>query len=104
MRMTSAPCAANVRPATGPAITRVRSSTRRPESGRSAPAGSSRAGASPILTISNSGRPATAFPCGCAAHASGDRSMVAIALVSAAAASNASASHFMRAACTASRS
>ena len=35
---TSAPCAASVRPATGPAITRDRSSTRTPASGRS-PAG-----------------------------------------------------------------
>ena len=39
MRSTSAPCAARVRPQIGPAMTRVRSATRTPESGRS-PAGS----------------------------------------------------------------
>ena len=48
--ITSAPCAASVRPATGPAITRDRSSTRRPASGRS-PAGHGRGSASPILLI-----------------------------------------------------
>ena len=43
MRMTSAPCAASVRPHTGPAMTRVRSSTRMSDSGRS-PGGRQRAG------------------------------------------------------------
>jgi len=58
---TSAPNDARVRPHTGPAITRVRSSTRSPESARGPfPAGSG--GASPILTISSSGSPATAAP------------------------------------------
>src|SRR5262249_53294229 len=33
MRITSAPCAASARPQTGPAITRVRSSTRTPRAG-----------------------------------------------------------------------
>ena len=45
---TSAPCAASVRPATGPAITRDRSSTRMPASGRS-PLGHGFGAASPIF-------------------------------------------------------
>ena len=49
MRMTSAPCAASVRPHTGPAMTRVRSSTRMPDSGRSAREAARGAGASPPL-------------------------------------------------------
>src|SRR5690348_5772682 len=44
---TSAPCAASVRAPTGPAMTRVRSRTRTPASGRSPP-GSGSGGASPI--------------------------------------------------------
>ncbi len=58
---TSAPCAASVRPHTGPAITRVRSSTRTPDSGRS-PGGSGCGGASPIFSIVNAGSAATARP------------------------------------------
>ena len=53
-RITSAPCAASVRPHTGPAMTRVRSSTRTPDSGRSA-AASGAGGASPMRVISSSG-------------------------------------------------
>ena len=72
MFSTSAPWAASVRPHTGPAMTRVRSSTLMPASGRS-PAGSGCGGASPIRSIVNSGRPATARPCGWASHSSNDR-------------------------------
>ena len=61
---TSAPCAASVRPATGPAITRDRSSTRTPESGRSPP-GHGFGGASPIFSIVSTGNSASAFACGC---------------------------------------
>ena len=70
--ITSAPCAASVRPHTGPAMTRVRSSTRTPLSGRS-PGGSGCGGASPMRSIENAGRPATARPCGCASHSANER-------------------------------
>ncbi len=104
MRMTSAPWAASVRPHTGPAMTRVRSATRMPDSGRSPAGGSGRAGASPILLISSSGSCATALPCGCAAHSARERIMVATSPATAAAVSNFSPSHLASAACTASRS
>ena len=68
-RSTSAPCAASVRPATGPAMTRERSSTRRPASGRS-PFGHGFGGASPIFSIEISGSPASACACGSADHSS----------------------------------
>ncbi len=73
---TSAPCEASIRPPSGPAITRVRSSTRTPASGRSpAPKGS---GAdSPMRTISSSGSSATARAWGCASHSSRGRTMPA---------------------------
>ena len=64
---TSAPCSARVRAQVGPARTRVRSSTRMPDSGRS-PSGSFSGGLSPILTISISGSEAIAAACGCCAH------------------------------------
>ena len=64
---TSAPCAASVRPATGPAITRDRSSTRMPASGRS-PLGHGFGAASPIFVIEISGNPASALACGVADH------------------------------------
>ncbi len=104
IRITSAPWAASVRPHTGPAITRVRSSTRTPESGRSASLGRARAGASPILLISITGRRATAWPCGCAAHSAGERIMAVASPASAAVVSSVSPCHFISAACTASRS
>ena len=64
---TSAPCSARVRAQVGPARTRVRSSTRTPDNGRS-PSGSFSGGLSPILTISISGSEAIAAACGCWAH------------------------------------
>ena len=69
---TSAPCAASVRPATGPAITRDRSSTRMPASGRS-PSGQGFGAASPIFAIEISGNPASALACGVADHWSWER-------------------------------
>ena len=51
---TSAPCAASVRPHTGPAMTRVRSSTRTPPNGRAA-GGSACGGASPMRVIATRG-------------------------------------------------
>lgn len=66
---TSAPWAASVRPATGPAITRDRSSTRIPASGR-VPAGQGFGAASPIFSIEISGSVASCFACGVADHSS----------------------------------
>ena len=59
IRRTSAPCTAKVRPATGPAITRDRSSTRSPASGRS-PLGHGFDAASPIFSIDITGNSASA--------------------------------------------
>ena len=60
IRSTSAPQSARVRVATGPAITRVRSSTRALATGRGAPA--------PRGDTASRGSDPTTDPCGCAAH------------------------------------
>ena len=71
-----------MRPQSGPAMTRVRSSTRTPLSGmRSSEASDSGSGSggepSSWRTIVSSGRVASAWPCGCACHSSRLRSMKA---------------------------
>ncbi len=64
-RSTSAPNAASVRPATGPAITRVRSSTRTPEAGRTALAPPrTRSCSASGRTTADSTRPGVARPAG----------------------------------------
>jgi hypothetical protein len=60
IKRTSAPCAASVRPATGAAITRDKSSTRNPSSGRLA-AGQGFGAASPIFSIESVGNAANAL-------------------------------------------
>jgi hypothetical protein len=74
---TSAPCSASVRAQVGPASTRVRSSTRMPESGRSPPEGSFSGGASPMRSIASSGCDATAADCGWRRHSSALRTRAA---------------------------
>ena len=64
---TSAPCAASVRPATGPAITRDRSSTRTPSSGRW-PAGHGFGAASPIFSMVSTGETVTVVGSAAAVH------------------------------------
>ena len=69
MCSTSAPCAARVRPQTGPAITRVRSSTLSPSKGRDASGGNGVGGASPMRSMRSGGSSAAvAAPCPCASH------------------------------------
>ena len=99
-----APCDASVRPATGPAMMRVRSSTRTPVSGWAAsprPIGST--GASPIRSISNSGSDAIARACSSDAHSSGVLINAAHSPASASAVSSAAPSHVRIAAATSSR-
>ena len=99
---TSAPCAASVRPQTGPAITRVApapDAPQRPVGG----GGKGVGGASPIRSSRSAGRPATAWPCGCASHSAKLRMAATHSPASAAACSKAKPSHPQRAAATASR-
>ena len=90
----------SVRPHTGPAMMRVRSSTLMPESGRSA-AGRGFAGASPICSMVKGGSFAIACPCGCASHSANERHAVTTRPASAAASSSFSA--FQPRACAAPR-
>jgi hypothetical protein len=101
--MTSAPYSARVRAQVSPASTRVRSSTRTPESGR-LPSGSGSGGLSPILRISISGSEAIAADWGCFAHSSIVRTIPPAPLAAMIASSSSSASHLATACLTASRS
>ena len=104
---TSAPCAARVRPHTGPAMMRVRSSTRRPCNGcvvSAVQGGKGCGGASPMRSRLSTGSDATACPCRCASHCSKLRSAVTTSPASAAAVSKPSARQLINASCTALRS
>ena len=100
---TSAPCSASVRAQVGPASTRVRSSTRMPESGLS-PGGSFSGGASPMRSIDKSGCVATAAACGWRRHSSAERTSAAQPPAAWMASSSASPSRVATAAATAARS
>src|SRR6266702_6064339 len=76
-RSTSAPSAPRYLVATGPAMTRVRSSTLMPAAG-SGPAGRQRGGAPPTDVASTSGVAATARPGGSARQLASSRTAAAI--------------------------
>ncbi len=102
IRKTSAPWAASARPQTGPAMMRVRSSTRTRLSGRAA-GSNSLIGARPMRSTETRGCPASAAPWGEASHSAGLRIMVATRPRAATASSKASACQPSSATCTDSR-